>query len=180
MTVVSGSSSALRCGPRCGGAGVRRVVGIRRQDAPGTGRPRACAVGGGRGSGPALGTLPTPASARDTGARSLCGSVSGGHGGHPGALVRGWLGAGGALLKVHCRPPPRVLIPGSLARLVLRLRDLILPSREAGVSGRVAARTEVLAPRGLPVGGLEVRGKRGGGAGPCRGVCGKKGRREPA
>lgn len=166
-------SAALRTAIGGGGEGGRRVVGTRGQDAPGTGRPRACVVGGGRGSGPALGTLPTLASGWDTNARSLRGSVSGGHGGHPGC------GDGGALLKVHCRPPPRFLFPGSPARLVLRLQDLIL-HQEAGVSGRVAAQTEVLAPSGLPGGGLEVRAKREHCAGPCGGVCGKKRRREPA
>lgn len=87
-----------------------------------------------------------------------------------------------ALLEEHCRPISRCPAWG-----VLRLQDLILHRREAGVSAEVTAQTEVSVPLGLSANDCRRVGghwrSAGSGkivAGPCWGVRGKEKGRELA
>lgn len=173
-------SAALRTG-----GGGRRVVGTGRGDRTLRGRDvREPAPSAGRGSGPALGT---PASALETSAWGLWGSVPVGAAGIPGA--RPGVAAGRAPpppLRVcfaegkAFTTPPHFSISLCPARVVLRSQDLIPHRREAGVCGGWPLKLRSWLPGASRPGGLEVRGKREDCAGPCRGVCGKERGRERA
>lgn len=144
---------------RCAGAGGGGWRGTRGQDAPGTGRPRACAVGGGWRERPGTVRPPHPGeSPGDECVRSVrrCSrwarrSPGGGCGeGVPAPPEpRPRRPCGYALLEERCRPLPRFLFPGASALAVPRLQDLILHHGEAGVTVGVAAQTAVSVPLGL-------------------------------